>query len=274
MDKKEMLYELSLKYNTLKMYNNTIEQMRNNGCSDKKINDVIAERDIVEKEVMELLKPDAQVNESHRKCPTIANNKFLDELNKSCEYRELYDVRKNFFDDIKPLDGNKDQIAYRKSEISEDKKPVYADIQEKISTSQWISCSNFIVKFPKDKINIDEWRISGVHYTMRQSSKYSCGSRERLSVMVNDFAEMKNDGEYVILADIVNKLYSYGVNVIGNVDVDVINNNGVILYTLRFTNCIFEDADCDSFSYQTTDLRRFNLNFSYDNIEVIPPVKK
>ena len=35
MDNKEMLYELSLKYNTLKMYENTLDQMRKNGVSSE-----------------------------------------------------------------------------------------------------------------------------------------------------------------------------------------------------------------------------------------------
>ena len=87
MDKKEILYELSLKYNTLKMYDNTIEQMRKNNCSDDAINVIIGERDSVEAEVSDLLSYNDLDKPGHpEKSPHVgSDNKFLTELNNSGE---------------------------------------------------------------------------------------------------------------------------------------------------------------------------------------------
>ena len=216
-------------------------------------------------------------------------NKFIQAQKKRAEYKRLYDIRKNFFDDI-----TKNEIGWAEyvpetpaptlKEVKEriekeikDKKPKFADIQEKISNSQWISRSNFIVNFPKDKIDIDAWRVSGFHYTLKQKS--SCGSfcnnnYGDMYIIVNDFAEKKEDGTYNILSKIIKNLYTYKVNVIGSIDVDVIDNNGEVLYKLRFTNCIFNDAEPDSFSYDSTDLRRISLHFSYDDVKIASPDEK
>ena len=275
MDKKEILYELSLKYNTLKMYENTIEQMRKNNCSDDAINVIIGERDSVEAEVSDLLSYNDLDKPGHpEKSPHVgSDNKFLTELNKHCEYRNLYDERDgNFFDNISKKAYEAPTIEVKHSSF----KPTFAYIQEKISNSQWISCSNFIVKFPKEKIDIDEWRVSGVNYSIApkvtSATKYICPSHNVLTVIVNDFAELRDSGEYVVLSDIVEKLYSNGVSVIGNIDVDVINNNGVLLYTLRFVNCIYDNCEFDGFSYESTDLRHAILNFSYDEIKIIKSI--
>ena len=53
MDSKEMLYEISLKYNTLKMYENTIEQMKKNGNNGYSINKIELEKKAVENELAE-----------------------------------------------------------------------------------------------------------------------------------------------------------------------------------------------------------------------------
>ena len=279
MDNKEMLYEISLKYNTLKMYENTLEQMKENGVgNEESFSKIRKEKDTVEKELAELLDPKlATLFSNPKKDPSLDENKFIQEVKKRGEYKELYDIRKDFFDDVtKPTE----YVDESKNEIKEAeyKKPTFAGIQEKISNSQWISRSNFIVKFPKDKVDIDEWRVSGFHYTLTKKS--ACGAycssnyRGDIYVTVNDFSDKKEDGTYNILSKTIDKLYAYKVNVIGSIYVDVINNNGDILYTLRFTNCVFNDAEPDSFTYDSTDLRRIGLHFTYDNIEVASPDEK
>jgi len=269
-----MLYEISLKYNTLKMYENTLEQMRSNGLSSKEsIKKIEEEKNEVENELIKLLKPN--IDDVETKNTSIDDgNKFIHELKKKEEYKKIYDSKKNFFVDLKPLGNNTDYIVYRNAEIPENKKPIFSDIQEKISNSQWISCSNFIVRFPKDEIDIDSWRVSGFHYTLKQgccsSSIKNCGNGE-INVIVNDFSEKKEDGTYNILSKIIEKLCAYKVRVLGDIFVDVISNSGEVLYTLCFTKCIFSGVSSDGFSYESTDLRRFYINFTYDTIHVVAP---
>lgn len=308
MDNKEMLYELALKYNTLKMYDNTIGQMKKSNYSQKTLDRVISERDSVEKEFNELLNPELEVDENRYdtyKFPKmdkeeVKSNKFINEMNKKSEIKNLYNIKKDFFDSIK----NKDTVKSMLNKIAEEqrqnksisyattaedeyervqnelkeKKPTYADIQEKISSSQWISCSNFIVNLPKDKIDIEPWRISGFYYdsSINECSinQRNCNKRGVIYLTVNDFAEVKDDGKYVILSEIINSLSKYKVNILGDFKVDVINNDGVVLYTLCFTNCLYESYEADSFSYEVTCLRKFRIKFTYDELKIIAPVKK
>lgn len=278
MDKNEMLYEISLKYNTLKMYENTLEQMRKNGFSSKEsIEKIEKEKSKVENELIELLKPN--IDDVEAKNASIDNgNKFIHELKKKEEYKKNYDSKKNFFVDLKPLGNNTDYVVYRNAEIPENKKPIFSDIQEKISNSQWISCSNFIVRFPKEEIDIDSWRVSGFYYKLKQNSKClsnrSGCERGEISVIVNDFAEKRENGTYNILSKIIEKLYKYKITVLGDIFVDVINNSGELLYILCFTKCIFNGANPDAFSYESTDLRKFYLDFTYDNVHVLAPDEK
>lgn len=282
MDNKEMLYELSLKYNTLKMYENTLDQMRKNGVSsEESIARIEQEKQAVESELIELLNPKTEVVESGKKSPSIGEgNKFIQAQKKKAEYKRLYDIRKNFFADIKPLGDNKDQVVYRKAEIPEDKKPTFADVQDKISNSQWISHSNFIFEFPKNEINIDSWRVSGFFYRKKEyghvcSSQKCTGTSGELFVSVNDFADKNEDGTYNILAQTVLNLEKAGkAHVVGNLYAKIISNDGEELYTFCFENCRFICSDSDGFSYETTGLRRVNLNFEYDELHVLAPNEK
>lgn len=296
MDNKEMLYEISLKYNTLKMYEATLEQMRKNGKEDcdsfKKVSD---EKDTVEKELIELLNPILEVPDGNpRMNPSIDENKlsgnaFISAVKqrKKGEYKEIYDIRKNFFDEIKKdtLSSNYvcvptyEEVKERIENEIKDKKPSYWEVQEKISNSQWISCSNFIINFPKNEIDIDEWRVSGFYYNMNQrvgcsSSRCTvCGGD--LYVSVNDFSEVKEDGTYNILSKIVNNLYKKSnAHVVGNIYANIISNDGETLYAMCFENCRFKDSDCDGFSYETTGLRKVNLHFNYDELHILAPKEK
>ena len=286
MDNKEMLYEISLKYNTLKMYETTLEQMRKNGKEDcDSFQKVSAEKDTVEKELMELLDPKFEMPDGNsKKNPSLGENKFIQEAKKRGEYNELYDIRKNFFDEItKDLSNHsysrvptREEVKKRIEDEIKDKKPTFWEVQDKISNSQWISCSNFIVNFPKNEIDIDEWRVSGFYYTMSQRVRCSssrctvCGGD--LFISVNDFSEKKEDGSYNILSNIVNKLYEKGnSHVVGDIYANIISNEGETLYTMCFENCRFKDADSDGFSYETTGLRRVNLHFNYDGLHILAP---
>lgn len=252
MDSKEILYEISLKYNTLKMYENTIEQMKKNGNNGHSIDKIELEKKAVENELAELLNPDFD-NDNVQ-----SENKFLKEANKQLEYDDIYAGNNSFFDEIAKQVN--DAKLYGK-------KPTYSDIQDKISNAKWISRSNFIVRFPKNEVDIEEWRVAGFYYNYPSDSS----QKGEIRINVNDFSEKKEDGKYRILSNIVNKLYSHKVKPVGDIYVDVIDNNGEKLYTLRFTNCTFEEVYPDAFGYDSTALRRFELCFKYDNVIVHSP---
>lgn len=244
MDNKEMLYEISLKYNTLKMYENTIEQMKKNGNTGETLANVELEKNAIEKEFMDLLAFNID--------STVENeNKFLKEINKNCKYKELYNPKRNFYDDIK-LNKFEENIN--------DKKPTYSDVQEKISNSQWISRSNFIVRFLKDYINIDEWRVSSFFY--REDDNI-------LSVTVNDFSEKNEDGTYNVLMKTVSNLKDSPYA--GDIYIDVINNSGDLLYRMIFENCEFMYDDCDGFTYESSELRKVILNFNFKDLYILSP---
>ena len=274
MDNKEMLYEISLKYNTLKMYDNTIEQMKKNNNTGDSLNTIIKERDVIEKELVSLLDPKlATPINSCAKDPSISEeklngNKFIQATKKRCEYKKLYDIRNNFYDNISlknmsfDVIPTKEEIIAKREKEMEGKKPTYADIQEKISNSQWISCSNFIVRFDNDKINIASWRVSGFYYR--------CDNN--LSVTVNDFSEKNEDGSYNILMQIVSKLTNY--RCAGNICVDIIDNSGELLYKMVFEGCDFTYADNDGFTYESTALRKVILNFHYKRLHILSPNEK
>ena len=272
MDKKEMLYEISLKYNTLKMYDNTIEQMKKNNNTGDSLNSIIKERDVIEKELVSLFDPKlATPINSCAKDPSISEeklngNKFIQATKKRCEYKKLYDIRKNFFDDIeKPtpvgfMSENELKKIVERKEYN--KKPTYADVQEKISNSQWISRSNFIVRFNKEKINIDEWRVSSFYYQ----------DNGNLSVTMNDFAEKNEDGTYNILSKIALKLQKD--RYAGDIIVDIITNSGELLYKMVFANCEFKYADSDGFTYESAELRKTILNFHFEKLHILAPNEK
>ena len=274
MDNKEMLYEISLKYNTLKMYDNTIEQMKKNNNTGDSLNAIVKERDVIEKELVSLLDPKlATPINSCAKDPSISDeklngNKFIQATKKRCEYKKLYDIRNNFYDNISlknmsfDVIPTKEEIIAKREKEMEGKKPTYADIQEKISNSQWISRSNFIVRFDNDKINIASWRVSGFYYR--------CDNN--LSVTVNDFSEKNEDGSYNILMQIVSKLTNY--RCAGNICVDIIDNSGELLYKMVFEGCDFTYADNDGFTYESTDLRKVILNFHYKRLHILSPNEK
>jgi len=274
-----MLYEISLKYNTLKMYENTLDQMKKNGSENTpSYTEILKEKSILEEELFELLNPKT-LNEENT-----SENKFLNEVNKKAKYTARYNVLKtdNFFDNITKNDlvwyemDTPDEDERKNEGEKEVKKPKFADIQDKISNSQWISCSNFIVEFPKDKIDIDEWRVSGFFY---RAKPRTCCSQEKctvnggeLIVTVNDFAEKREDGTYNILANIVNDLsIKSKAYVIGDIYARIINNNGEELYLMRFKNCRFISSDADGFNYETTSLRKVILQFEYDEMIILEP---
>lgn len=249
-----MLYELSLKYNTLKMYENTLEQMRENGNSNSEsYKKILEEMMVVEDELANLLNPSL---------PT--ENEFVKEVNKNAELTDLYDIRKDFFNSIvKPVESVSN-TNYDKLKKPEYKKTAFADIQDKISTSRWINRSNFIVRFPLDVINIPEWRVASFYY-----NRHVKGGD--MYVNVYDFSEMNEDGTYNILSAIIMKLSLYKEKTIGDILVDVVGNDGKPFYRLLFTNCYFKDAEQDSFAYNSNELMTFNMHFSYDGMLVIPP---
>ena len=287
MDNKEMLYEISLKYNTLKMYENTLEQMRKNGiCNEESFSKIEGEKNMVEKELVELLNPNLPTETNYgRKDHSISDdNKFLQEAKKIGEYKNLYDIRKDFFDAItKPVEEDS-PVRHRdtsKDELKEAEyiKPTFADVQDKISNSQWISYSNFIVEFPKKEIDIDEWRVSNFFYRNKQN--VSCSSQKatacggELDISINDFAEKREDGTYNILAKTVHKLETTSrAHVYGNIHVNIINNGGDLLYTMVFENCRFVSSDADGFTYDSVGLRKVILKFDYDELHVLAPNEK
>ena len=282
-----MLYEISLKYNTLKMYENTLEQMKKNGVgNEESFSKIEGEKNMVEKELVELLNPNLPTETNYRvKDPSTSDdNKFLQEAKKIVEYKSLYDIRKDFFDAItKPVEEDS-PVRYRdtsKDELKEAEysKPTFADVQDKISNSQWISYSNFIVEFPKKEIDIDEWRVSNFFYCNKQN--VSCSSHKvntcggELDISINDFAEKREDGTYNILAKTVHKLETASrAHVYGNIHVNIINNGGDLLYTMVFENCRFVGSDADGFTYDSVGLRKVILKFDYDELHVLAPNEK
>ena len=282
-----MLYEISLKYNTLKMYENTLEQMKKNGVgNEESFSKIEGEKNMVEKELVELLNPNLPTETNYRaKDPSISDdNKFLQEAKKIGAYKNLYDIRKDFFDAItKPVEEDS-PVRHRDTSNDELKeaeysKPTFADVQDKISNSQWISYSNFIVEFPKKEIDIDEWRVSNFFYRNKQN--VSCSSHKantcggELDISINDFAEKREDGTYNILAKTVHKLETASrAHVYGNIHVNIINNGGDLLYTMVFENCRFVGSDADGFTYDSVGLRKVILKFDYDELHVLAPNEK
>lgn len=280
MDNKEMLYEISLKYNTLKMYDNTIEQMKKNG-SDKYLESIENERDAVQKELEELLNPNTQpVNEEgYRTNPKVEReNEFIKALHEP-KFEDEYEFEGEWEED-EDWDNEESQ--------EEEDKPRLADVQDKISNSTWISQSNFIFRFPKDEINIDEWRVSSFSYSLNQvyqNMTCSCDGFDdedepkkkikhsgNLFIAVNDFSEKINDYQYNILSQIVLSLYENPI-LEKNINVDVIDNNGNLLYTLVFVKCRFTGTNgiTDSFDYESSALNRIQLTFFFKDVIVLAP---
>ena len=132
--------------------------------------------------------------------------------------------------------------------------------------------SNFIFEFPKNEINIDSWRVSGFFYRKKD---YNSSQSGELFVSVNDFADKNEDETYNILAQIVLDLEKAGrAHNVGNLYAKIINNDGEELYAFCFENCRFICSDSDGFSYETTGLRRVNLNFEYYELHVLAPNEK
>lgn len=274
MDNSEMLYEISLKYNTLKMYENTLEQMIKNGVSsDESIARIEQEKQAVESELIELLNPKTEVVESGKKSPSIGDsNKFIQAQKKAAEYKKLYSAKNgSFFDSITKNadDSNKTH------NLIEEKKPTFADIQDKISNSKWISCSNFIVRFPKNLIDIDEWRISGVDYEIFRPETDESRVSGRINIFVNDFADKNGEYNYNILMKSIIRIYkTHSFNGNDNIKVDVIDNGGEELYSILFKDCEFSNAYIPEFSYDKTDLRKICLEFFFNDIIVLAPNEK
>jgi hypothetical protein len=292
MDSKEILYEIALKYNTLKMYENTLEQMKKNGVgNEESLSKIEGVKNVAERELVELLNPNLSSEDTGIKNPSIEETKhcnaFVKALNDESKrgvYKELYDIRKNFFDNITKPVKDDSPVKYRDEskdvlKEAEYKKPTFADVQDKISNSQWISYSNFIVEFPKKEIDIDEWRVSNFFYRNKQT--VSCSSRKvntcggELDISINDFAEKREDGTYNILAKTVHKLETTSrAHVYGNIHVNIINNGGDLLYTMVFENCRFVGSDADGFTYDSVGLRKVILRFAYDELHILAPNEK
>ena len=280
MDNKEMLYEISLKYNTLKMYDNTIEQMKKNG-SDSSVEAIEKERDTVEKELIELLNPKNDCNvKTGIKNPSLNNgNEFLKKVQENYEKRKEED--KYYFDEEYE---DEYEIGLDEYPYEESNKPRLSDVQDKMSNSTWINSSNFIVRFPKDEINIDEWRVASFSYSLDTPALKNCSCNNYYEeekddsigggffVTVNDFSEKIDDTRYNILSNIVLDLYK-NPKVNKNIHVDIIDNNGGLLYTLVFEKCIFRGTNGVSgmFDYSHSELSSKKLIFNFKNIVILAP---
>ena len=248
MTMKEKMSEIELMINTLKMYDNTIDQMEKNGISEDSINKVREERKNVALEFKAIV--DRNAKEIERE------NQFVKKaLEKEAEKKIEYE------------------------------RPRYADIQDKISNSKWISSSNFIFRFPKNEINIDEWRVASFSYLLSgPKSSCSCNTWDdmnedddkvggNLFVQVNDFAEKVNDYQYNILSNIFLELLKNPI-IVGNICVDVIDNDGDLLYTIVFEKCRFTGnggGSISMFDYGSTALNKVNFSFTFKNILFLAP---
>jgi hypothetical protein len=298
MDNKEILYEISLKYNTIKMYENTLNEMKKNGvASEEAIKKIEAEKNSAESELKELLDPKTKpVNENgYRTNPKInEDNEFLLELNKRHESRQKYRNSKSFFDEVteeyedeEPMFEAYDTPYNHLDEVVN--KPRLAEIQDKISNSKWISSSNFILRFPKDEIDIDEWRVSSFFYYLSNptTTKCSCNYLDdedeqkpihlsgSLSVTVNDFSEQINDYEYNVLTQKILDLYKNPV-IKGDIRAEIIDNSGNLLYTIVFIKCVFNPCysgggTIGKFDYKNTDLHKIDLGFTFKDIIILAP---
>lgn len=290
MDNKELLYEISLKYNTLKMYDNTIDQMIKNGASDKSLEAIESERANLENEFEQLLSPKTEsINDGgYRTNPKIdKENEFLKKVHEDYEKRkDEYEYEVGYGVDEYPYDDNWGDDEDPPIEEEENNRPRLADIQDKISNSKWISSSNFIFRFPKDEIDVDEWRVSSFSYTLN-APKTSCYCSPydeydekptdkiggNLYVKINDFSEKINDYQYNILSKIYLNLTKNPV-LNSNIYVDVIDNGGDLLYTMVFEKCRFigTGGGCvGSFAYDRTDLNCMNFCFDFKNIVILAP---
>ncbi len=300
MNKKEMLYEISLKYNTLKMYDNTLEQMKKNGINSKKaIEEIKRERDSIEKEFEILLDSKTEdVNKNgYRTNPKIEKeNEFLKKANEELNRPKKYyyddqdeDIPEHGLDEFPyDYDYDEDYSDEIDEELKEENKPRLADVQDKISNSTWISSSNFIFRFPKDEINIDEWRVSSFSYCLNQIYGKMCSCDDyddekpkeikhggNLYVSVNNFSEKINDYQYNILAKTVLSLFENNV-IENNLCADIIDNSGNILYTIVFEKCRFVGTNgvANTFDYKNTSLSQMHLTFSFKNIVILAPNEK
>ena len=246
MTMKEKMSEIELMINTLKMYDNTIDQMEKNGISEDSINKVREERENVALEFKAIVDRNAKEIKME--------NQFI-------------------------------KKALEKEKKFEYKRPRFADIQDKISNSKWISSSNFIFRFPKDEINIDEWRVASFSYLLSgPKSSCSCNPWDdmdedddkvggSLYVQVNDFAEKVNDYQYNILSNIFLELLKNPI-IVGNICVDVIDNGGDLLYTIVFEKCRFTGnggGSISMFDYGSTALNKVNFSFTFKNILFLAP---
>lgn len=248
MTMKEKMSEIELMINTLKMYDNTIDQMEKNGISEDSIDKVREERENVAMEFKAIVDRNAK--------EVKMENQFI-----------------------------KKALEKEKEKKFEYERPKYADIQDKISNSKWISSSNFIFRFPKDEINIDEWRVASFSYLLSgPKSSCSCNPWDDMNedddkvggslyVQVNDFAEKVNDYQYNILSNIFLELLKNPI-IVGNICVDVIDNGGDLLYTIVFEKCRFTGnggGSISMFDYGSTALNKVNFSFSFKNILFLAP---
>ena len=259
MDNRELVSELSLKYNTLKMYENTIKEMEKRGFVGNSLDKLKSEKEEIELDFLNLLDPRLVDDEQQ------SENEFIKSLHKN----NLYRVDKDFFNDFSKSHSSEEKNI-------NDKKPTFGEIQDKISSSQWISHSNFIARIPKNIFDIDEWRVSHIYFefvkpTFLKNGKYPVGGT--LDVFVNDFSYVKDDGSHnILLQSIINayKLNEFEKS-IGDILIDVIDNSGNELYTIKFINCKFKESYPEIFDYKSTDLRTVGLRFEYEDLDILPP---
>jgi len=298
MDNNELLYEISLKYNTLKMYENTLNEMKKNGvASEEAIKKIESEKNETENELKELLNPKTKsINENGYRTNPKNNeeNEFLLELNKRHESRQKYRNSESFFDDVTENGVAEEEYMFESYDTTYNhldeavNKPRLAEIQDKISNSKWISSSNFILRFPKDEIDIDEWRVSSFFYILNNPSKqcscnyYGDGEEEEdlylrgvLHVSVNDFSEKINDDNYNILTKIILDLYRMPV-IKKDIRAEIIDNNGNLLYTIVFEKCVFtpgytSGGTLGKFDYKITDLHKIDLAFTFKDVIILAP---
>ena len=94
-----------------------------------------------------------------------------------------------------------------------------------------------------------------------------------LYVQVNDFAEKVNDYQYNILSNIFLDLLKNPI-IVGNICVDIIDNNGELLYTIVFEKCRFTGnggGSISMFDYGSTALNKVNFSFTFKNILFLAP---
>jgi hypothetical protein len=89
---------------------------------------------------------------------------------------------------------------------------------------------------------------------------------------VNDFSEKIDNANYNILSNIVLDLCR-NPKINKNIYVDIIDNNGELLYTIVFEKCVFTGTNgvAGVFDYGHSELSSKELVFNFKNIIILAP---